>query len=516
MILVALVLAWPVLFGDTRQLVSNVSDDAYYYLNVARNATQGYGLSFDRINSTNGHHPLWMLFLFPIYRIVPDIDTALRVVLLCQVLLSFVSLELLPWGVGAVYRLFLCAALPLALYVRFTYLLTGGMESPLVFLLLITSFSLFIRVISVNHSIWSDLALGLALGFLFLARLDYVIFVGTGVLFLIAKYLPKYRLHPHSLIQTVLLATPTFLFGLLYLAWNWSGFGHFMTISGALKSSFPALQPRLGLWNMLYPEYLFIALLAAVFTGLVIARRVFPRIPFLGQLQLSRLPKVEALVWLCVSTILHYSLVSVFGKWGVDVWYFAGYIVTLIAIVAASLSIASILLPCPSRFLFAVVAFVLILSAASISHFVAIRNRAQGQVGFTPYAYDAALWVRKSLPSDAVLGMNDAGTFGYFSDRQVVNLDGIINNFEYQDYLHRRQFAAYLKDKRISYIVANAIRDRRVLDSDYDCVDFGSYSHLYEVSGGAIQVCKGQEVYRSKSFYYQSGVAQLIIWEISK
>ena len=45
-------------------------DDAYYYFKIASNITQGFGITFDTINPTNGFHPLWMLVLLPLFALI--------------------------------------------------------------------------------------------------------------------------------------------------------------------------------------------------------------------------------------------------------------------------------------------------------------------------------------------------------------------------------------------------------------------------------------------------------------
>jgi hypothetical protein len=42
-------------------------DDAFFYFTTARNITQGFGPTFDRIGTTNGFHPLWMLICIPVF-----------------------------------------------------------------------------------------------------------------------------------------------------------------------------------------------------------------------------------------------------------------------------------------------------------------------------------------------------------------------------------------------------------------------------------------------------------------
>ena len=55
-------------------------------------------------------------------------------------------------------------------------------------------------------------------------------------------------------------------------------------------------------------------------------------------------------------------------------------------------------------------------------------------------AYSATLVVNRVLPEDSVLGSWDAGTIGYFSRFPVVNLDGLVNSY---DYLRARSLYAY-------------------------------------------------------------------------
>jgi hypothetical protein len=48
----------------------------------------------------------------------------------------------------------------------------------------------------------------------------------------------------------------------------------------------------------------------------------------------------------------------------------------------------------------------------------------------------AALWVRDHTAPNTVIASWDAGIIGYFSDRSVVNLDGVVNSFEWERARH--------------------------------------------------------------------------------
>lgn len=58
-------------------------DDAYYYFKVAQNISEGYGSTFDRINLSNGYHPLWLLICIPIFAFARyDLILPLRILLI--------------------------------------------------------------------------------------------------------------------------------------------------------------------------------------------------------------------------------------------------------------------------------------------------------------------------------------------------------------------------------------------------------------------------------------------------
>ncbi|MCD4752411.1 MAG: hypothetical protein K8R40_05015 [Anaerolineaceae bacterium] len=60
-------------------------DDAFYYFQVAKNATIGLGLSFDGIARGNGYHPLWMLVCLPVFSLSKiDLWLPLRILVIIQ------------------------------------------------------------------------------------------------------------------------------------------------------------------------------------------------------------------------------------------------------------------------------------------------------------------------------------------------------------------------------------------------------------------------------------------------
>src|SRR5882672_9277037 len=86
-LIVLLVTGWGALLLADRQLISWLTDDTFYYLQIARNVAGGAGFTFDGIHRTNGFHPLWMFLLVPLFSIVHGDFLPLRILILVQAIL---------------------------------------------------------------------------------------------------------------------------------------------------------------------------------------------------------------------------------------------------------------------------------------------------------------------------------------------------------------------------------------------------------------------------------------------
>jgi hypothetical protein len=69
-------------------------------------------------------------------------------------------------------------------------------------------------------------------------------------------------------------------------------------------------------------------------------------------------------------------------------------------------------------------------------------------------------WISLNLPQDAKVGAWNAGALAYFADRQVVNLDGLVNDRSFlQDLRQGRPIQEYLKQNEIGYLADVDVAD---------------------------------------------------------
>jgi hypothetical protein len=72
-----------------------------------------------------------------------------------------------------------------------------------------------------------------------------------------------------------------------------------------------------------------------------------------------------------------------------------------------------------------------------------------------PYMEISAFLEQHTEPG-SIIGMTGGGNTGYFiHDRTVVNMDGLINSYEYFQLLKQKEAGKYLSDMGMDYVLAN-------------------------------------------------------------
>jgi hypothetical protein len=494
------------LHHDVRHLLLRVVDDAGYYMNTAQNMALGHGMTFDGIHPTNGFHPLWLLMLVPLFLFHGTPETMVRLVVLLQILLLSVAFLLLYRTQS---RLFSRRAALLS-GIGFLWLVfmqsVNGMESALFALLLVMLYAYGLKI-SQGPISWERAALfGVILGLLLLSRLD-MIFIPLAMLPFSISYVKDPATRSRALIVVTAAGAATTAIVAPYLLFNLMQFGSPMPISGALKSSFPAIALGHGTFSAFNNRHYVIVGFAALWLlwRIIKTRTVLAR-PTDGYYSLA----TAVLAW---AVILHFLDTILFLRWGVFAWHFILY--PLFAVIA----LAGVVDWALKRSLLGNHRGLYWL-APGIMLVLAIRNEYARETypldhAWHVAAYNAAVWARQHTAADTVFAMSDAGHFAFFSGRRVINLDGLVNNLDYQRVIAARRVRQYLRDNHVQYLVLHAVRGREdVIRGQYESLSFNYVSHKYGVVSDDVVVREGDEVYRSAPYFDDREPAVFLIWAL--
>jgi hypothetical protein len=411
-------------------------DDAYFYLVVARNAARGISSSFSGLDPTNGYHPLWAWLLRPLFLIVSDRGLAIRIICLGQMAMYagcvVLLLKSMPRALRAEGALVGILFSFLAAYASWY-----GLEAGLACLLFLISLSVARRYVSEASDLKRALVLGVCSGLTVLSRLDAALLLAPALLYVAwvdhQRKLPLWRAFLPAVVGAACVVP--------YIASNWLTYGHPMPISGFIKSSFPTPSP------VNYPlvsrrwARLAVPLLLALAAQVVALRRM-------GELRSERRRIVLLNSAVAAGLLVFYSYELLFqhdADWALFSWHFSVATAAACALVADALSLLQ--RPLLSKLAYAMVALG-VLALASFR----FRPTLPGDSGLLD-VMNAAQWVERNVKAGTPIATTDSGIIAYFGDRPTVNLDGLINNFEYQDVVRAGRLPEYLTERKVSRVI---------------------------------------------------------------
>ncbi len=394
-------------------------DDSFYYFNTAVHAARGEGFTFDGIHPTNGFHPLWMYLLVPLARAFgSSIDTFARVVLTVQVLLVWGGTAVLVRTIaprrGARSALFVMA---LFLNFYFAKVFVNGLESALQYACLCATIGCSwdlddpeaVARAGKGRLVW----LALLCAATTLARLSAGVF-SVATLTRVALRAPRGRARSGPA-----LALMVMVYGLpvaAYFVTNYRDFGHWLPVSAAIK----------GAYRGVYTLPLLVTIAAALAVlGLVsrVAPRAFPLAVYAG-----------------VQTTFDAGVRGVLVP---EIWY----LVPHAALALITVLMARRLAPAWSWTAVAVFASVTVWSWR-------VRLRSDSYSSYTT-ARSVGRWIEHNTDPRAIAAGWDCGIVGAYSRRRLVNLDGLINSWQYKEqYLDTGREQAFIDtDGRVDFIV---------------------------------------------------------------
>jgi hypothetical protein len=406
-----------------------LQDDSYFYLQIASNIVVGHGSTFHQVTPTNGYHPLWLWLTTACMAVAGGNKLlALHYVVVLQVFL-FLAAAIVFRHVGRAMGL---RYWPCGLAVVAAYLLGTGVyasEAHVNALMLISGIAVLWNVLERTTMLPWFLS-GVVFGVALLARLDnvFVVFALIGFAILHDGWQDR-RLIARRTIAT---AAGGALVVLPYLAYNYAAFGHAMPISGSIKSIFPTMLvdfSNLGEMGRLAAPFGLVAL----FTGLVLDHDSRRRVVWFG---------------LGAGVVLHaFYVIAYTDHYTFWAWYYVS------AVIAAGLTgsywaewvadRARILVPEKITYVLVSLAIIVLLSLGAARAWL----KGIGPIDLGPIQVDmqinkyrwpdeAAHWMKKNLPADSiVLAFDYPGAVAFYSDLQIFPIDGLVNDYDYNDEL---------------------------------------------------------------------------------
>jgi hypothetical protein len=491
-------------FRHTARGIDTMDDDAYYYTVVARNLATTGEMTFDGISKTNGYHPLWFWLQVAMFRAgaaeLSIVDQALAVMLLQWCILGIAFSLVLRW----IYRHWIdfpivaaatLLGVVLLAYPKHLSPFAMGMESALVLPLL----PLLLLLAHRSRWIWA----GLVALLLVMSRLDTLVYM----VFPITLYAAfKGRLSIGSVVRRGLAVGGPALGGVLILMTLYRlGFGHPMPIHGVLRSTFPSVnfQPHLFVQPLVFAREMGRAGRLAMFhlpTALVV-------LPVCGLVLLRsgalRRPERNASLLLVLLGLIQLGGFLLFQEWAKPVsgWYLGPLMICSSGAVGAS--VVHIL--GKRRTVFSCFVLALVVTGLSI-----MREQRRWHVPVPESSVHAFV---RSRPPDAVWAATDCGNIAFRTGATFVNLDGLINGFEYQAALKERDLSGYLERSGVDYLIVNTWEtepaigkiepmyahklDPALYRGEYETYGFFVYSYMYHAYSDTIRLSRDQEVWRS-------------------
>lgn len=473
-----LILAALRVFGaDEATFVSRISvDDTYYYLQIARNLADGLGPTFDGEDWTNGFQPVWAALLVPLFWVLEDGPLAARWACFLAALFHVGALLLLERALrprlGALPAALACAAGLLAWPLR-----EVGMQG------MDWSLNAFLAAAGVLSARWlarepgvaARLGIGALLGCLVIQRPDAAALAGLVLLPHLGRR--NWRLLGPVIAGGAAVALPYLLGSLL-------AFGSPLPVSGKIKTDNAldrltteravAAVERVVERSLPDPPA---TLLGGGATGaadlaaarpwwaaglLVVAGLVGLRRATRAARDADGRPDAPVLLPLLGYAAVHVPVVAVllhpyvlYGR-----WYQAPEDLAAVALLGGALSLVVGPGRAPRWRAAGGAVGALLLAAATVHAEHRLRSAPEvPALQRQRVALEVANWIVTELPPDSRIGIFNAGRFGYYTDGRVVNLDGLVNTFDYLENvlnlepIQRRQKALllYFVEKDITH-----------------------------------------------------------------
>ncbi|MFT7464340.1 MAG: hypothetical protein ACI9EF_002695 [Pseudohongiellaceae bacterium] len=483
-------------------------DDAYYYFKLATNYHE-YGFwTFDGLRPSNGVQPLWGVILTAAAQVmhwvgIEDLDVMSRVFVSITALFHFaaamVLLHLVGTSVSLAAGIAACGAALFPLGIVWTRV--WGMENSLYALVLLSTVLFYHRRFRREGTVKQAIKLGALLGILTLSRLNagFLIPIMLGMyLFFSGRhggFAQRFKLCWFIGGVATLIIVP-------YLAYNISTTDHMLPVAGEAKKIRAALYLEANdidtVWSQHFFEVLddwteetqrwFVTSRAMDGTWITGGRLAYENstpystvrwflagfllLPFLvgkPRAWLAALRRMcaqmKAFGYLLLFCLLNMAVSLMMfpyeATYSIKRWWLLEseiLIATTVAVLAGT-SLAFVGSHWIAKNAQKSLATMALLLLVGLSAYKTIDFYWDGEVQYPDWnistneeRYAASIWLRDNVPDEAIVGSWNAGVIGYYADCHVINLDGLINSWEFLPYLAKGDLANYCRDFGLDYI----------------------------------------------------------------
>ncbi len=424
-------------------------DDFFYYLRVAVNLAAGHGSTFDGIHLTNGYHPLWLLVLTALARVLPigGVFTAVMwIVCLSTGATYFLAERMFLRRTSNAFLASLAAA---AIGFSALFLTRGGMEVvltiPLALLLCFFRTRPQFRWTAGNAVVYAVLA-----ALLVLSRLDSVLLVLMLFFFEAIALLTESRKR-RDVLWLILAAGLFCLPLLLYAGINLHVFGTAFPISSQAK------QLRLH-------RFLNSAPISTLLVHFPIFARVLIVLPSLILLPLAlwqvarrRVPQLylPVVTALLLFPLVHILALSILSDWPLWQWYLYPLVLGEFAAALTLFGTESpVALPTQIRLQWAGAALLFLAMGAYAAGRVRSLHHPEGDVYSMYHAARRIEAFAKDHPGIYAMG-DRAGTPGYLLQDPMIQMEGLVMDKPFLARMRREEnLNQVLAEYHVAYFIA--------------------------------------------------------------
>ncbi|MBT1191093.1 hypothetical protein [Rhodococcoides kroppenstedtii] len=436
------------------EIHSMLQDDAFYYLQIAKNLGLHGASSFNLLVSTNGYHPLWLSYLTMFYLLTGG--TGIEAFVIVTVMLSaaaFFTLTgkfLQQMGTSAYWS----KVGGLGSSVVFIWLARTGME-----VVLTLPLSLWLGLIiargHVSSRPKSAFLAGLASSAVVLSRLDAAILVALmiGAYFGATFFLKREEIRRSALLAYCVGVTPI----LAYFVCNLVFFGTLLPVSGQAKQLNSGLNWSSRTFvSLLSPSGIQMPVWGAALLVLIGITIAVAAMYWSVKSRVFSPAEMSVLFGMIFFPVVYYVYLSTASDWKIWPWYRYPLLLTFLAVTAAVTTL-------PGRRI-VVMASLRIRAAtyAVLSMILVIAGFVLGNK--QPNAPIVRIGERLSefqTDHQGIYAMGDAaGTFGYYSTQPIVHLEGLVMDKDFlENIASQRDAVEVMREYNVSFYVGNNLRE---------------------------------------------------------